>query len=103
MEYPWVHHHHDHHGHTHTWYFAFTDDLCAPVLETIYEGDLLDKDDADDPTEILDQIRYTALSAGINNPDVFKPPSYCNSGGSKNATLMAMLGDTFEWRGFMFV
>ena len=74
-----------------------------PVLETIYEGNLLDKEDIYYRTEILDEIRYSGVSAGIKDPSVFDPPSYCNSGGSKNATLLAMLGDKLQWHRYMFV
>ena len=74
-----------------------------PVLETIYEGDRLNKKDVYYPTEILYEIRYSGVSAGIKDPSVFDPPSYCNSGGSKNATLLAMLGDKVQWHRYMFV
>lgn len=65
-----------HEGHNHSWFASFTNDECGPVLETVYEGDLLDTPDF--RFETIYNIKYNNMTLGIKSTDVFEPPSYCS-------------------------
>lgn len=75
---------------------AVTDDTCIPVLETIYEGDLVKNDKQ--PYDTLARIQYQDMTTGIASAKVFEPPDYCKS----NSTDVDIDYD-FQWHRFMYV
>ena len=71
------------------------------MLETIYEGDLLDEEAAEEYTDTLHSIRFSAMSPGIKNPNVFDVPSICSD--ATNGTLPSVIGDVLQWHRFAYL
>jgi hypothetical protein len=77
------HHHpyckgHEHDSnHDHTWYATFTNDTCVPVLETLYQGDVMGWKKGN--IETLFSIRYSNITTGIASASVFQPPPVCGT------------------------
>ena len=79
-----------------TWLASFTDDTCVPVLETIYEGNLLK--DREQRVETQYNLRYSNVTTGIKSDTVFDPPAYCGTNSTTDEVL-----DGMKWHSFFYV